>query len=192
MAESAVHFANREVSILEVCRRLGMQVPEIREKSVKTYCPFGFMHADEGRSPAFRIYSESNSVYCFAGCGRFEPAGLWAHAHDLEPEEAALRLLNLTGAIAHWEGDEKAWEALTKPPVPDPPSQPDLAAALKLYCERIDSSWEADQFHDYVADRLQQCLELLPRVHTPAEAHQWLDATKRIMRVAIGVIQVQD
>lgn len=175
---SLVGVANEQVSILFVASAVGCSVPsEVPGKSVKVFCPFGVHHADLGQETAFRIYTESNSAYCFAGCGFYTPVRLYAQAFDLQPQDAAVSLLDLVGYrpldLAHlWE------KVASREPEPDTSA---LAEALKVWCGSQHPGWGERQFEEPVAGVLGSCLALLPKVQTEEDARQWLAVSKRVM-----------
>lgn len=186
MTESRITLANDSTDIISVCRVIGMSVPDFAYvASMKLYCPFGEVsHADGGQSKAFRVYPETNSSYCFA-CGEaFSPVKLLATARDITPTEAADVLLEIAG-VAEEKTDER-WAQLIASQEP-PVNTAELSEALKIFCARIEPRWEERQFESAIAHTFQQCLELLPRVRTQADAEQWLAATKRVMNTKLGV-----
>lgn len=179
MVDSPIALANDKVGIDAVCRSLGMYLPDYAVlSSYKTYCPFGAMyHADGGDSKAFRLYPESNTAFCFAGCGHFTPVRLTAFALDLSDSEAAQKLLDEVGYVE--ETIETKWAKLLEE---DRTVDTDLLAeALKTYCSRIDPYWEANQFEEPVSSILNRCFALLEGVNTQEDASKWLKATKVVM-----------
>jgi hypothetical protein len=174
---SLVAAANEHVAILDVCSRIGMNVPETSYgKSVKVHCPFGIYHADHGQESSFRIFFDSNTAYCFAGCGFFSPVWLAALAWDRQVNSVAEELLESIGyrPLSLEDSWEKSQEHEVVPDVSA------LAEALKIYCGHKILDWEVSQF-SYLAQTLSGCLALLSRVKTEQQAWQWLEATKSIM-----------
>ena len=182
--QSFVALANEHVDIRLVCRWIGLYVPEeIMSRSIKVRCPFGDVyHIDHGTSPSFRVYPETNSAYCFAACGYFTPVWLAATAWNRETNEVAADLLNRINYEP--ESISQLWDkARAKEP---PPDLSYLSLALKTYCERIDSEWDAHQFDSSIAKTLGRCLALLDRVYTPDDVQEWLSCGKVIMRRVLG------
>lgn len=170
--------ANRIVPLASVLRELGVDVPlDSPAHSLKTYCPFGFTHADGGLETAFRIYYRSNTGYCFAGCGFFTPVWLASHASDRPAQEVAIDLLTAYGEVAG--DDQQRWEALLAEDVPaiDTAS---LAQALLVACAQAIPDWRRRQFED-LAEPLSKCLTLLDRIKTPDDAWEWLSVAKTYM-----------
>lgn len=174
---TAVALANARVPILVVCRRLGLDVPEIAAGSVKVYCPFGELyHADGGREAAFRIYPQTNSAFCFAGCGYFSVVGLVAQVRGTELDSAAEELLDDFGIPR-----TRAWDdvvAVREPEI----SHAQLAEAFKTFCHREVPDFARRQFTDLAAV-VGRCLDLLTLVGDSETAYTWLQSSKRVIRL---------
>lgn len=184
MAESLISLANSKIGIDTVARKLNVYLPDYTAiSSFKTYCPFGALyHADGGDSKSFRLYTESNTAYCFAGCGHFTPVKLFAYANDLSLEEAAQDLLDEIGYVE--ETIETRWAKLQET---DEKVDTDfLSEALKVFCSRIDKEWELDQFDQEIAFLLNRCLSLLSAVRTEEDAAKWFKAAKYVMKKKLG------
>lgn len=164
-----------------VCRLLGMDLPGDLSfgRNLKVWCPFGDVyHTDSGDEAAMRVYVESNSVYCFAGCGFFTPVSMLAHAWDITRRTAARELLERAGITPTVPSD--VWDR----PLDghDPPDRNLLAEALKTFCRRTVPGWAQRQFDPDTATVLTRCLALLERVSTDEDAHRWLTGCKQAMR----------
>lgn len=173
---SFIDEANERVSIIQVCRLIGMQVSEGGYGKHK--CPFGDLsHSDGGVTPSFRIYTETNSAYCFA-CRKFmTPVYIYAQAKDKRYKDAAEDLLEIIG----WKPVSQAqhWANSVAPEVSVDVSM--LGLALRTYCARICVEWEDVQFLPDIAQLLGRCLALLDRIRTPEEAERWLNTCKIVM-----------
>jgi hypothetical protein len=185
MTQSVVAIANKEVPIELVCRRIGVHMPEALAdgRSMKLVCPFaGLWHDDGGSMKSFRIYPESNTAHCFAGCGVFSSVWLAAQSWGVSQREAAMRLLDVIGykplTVAQLWKDAQPQER-----TPDVSS---LSLALRTFCERSTADWDEKQFDGGVSHTLSRCLELLREVHTEAEALEWLGTTKLVMLRVLG------
>lgn len=177
MKKSLIEEADERVSIVKVCRLIDMNVPE--GGYGKHRCPFGDVnHSDGGVEPSFRIYTETNSAYCFACRKYFSPVHLYAEAKDKRRSQAALDLLEFIG----WKPVSRAqrWAEIIAPEVTVDLSM--LALALRTYCARICREWEEYQFIPEVTELFSKCLALLDRVRTPEDAEQWLETCKQVMR----------
>jgi hypothetical protein len=177
--KSLIAEANERVSIVLACRLAGVDTEDGRTVgSTKTYCPFGrFYHSDGGKEPAFRVYTDSNSAYCFSCKKYFTPTTLLSDAWDIPKKQAAQELLEKIdyrplSAAELWAGVQEKELA---------PDTSMLGMALKTYCMRIDSKWHTSQFEPGVSGYLDKCLSLLDRVTTEDEADKWLETCKEVM-----------
>lgn len=180
-----VGAVDAEVSFTDVCRLVGMEVPDHipSGRSAKVRCPFGFQHRDYGAEAAFRIYPDTNSGFCFAGCGYYGPVGLAAAYWDVSRPEAAQRLrdtFSLRSVMQNvtWE------EAIERVEDPDI-NRSALAVALTEFCARQCVAWEHRQFEPKIADVLAKCLGLLERVDSRDDVWKWLDVSKQVMMTAM-------
>lgn len=179
MAESAVRLANKKVPIEVACRLAGTDIPGLidRTRSLKVRCPFGeIYHDDGGVDPALRVYPLPNNAWCFA-CGEFfTPVKICAMAWDVQPEDAALQLLERIGykpaTYAHH------WQAVTTPVPPDGFA---LAQALRFACDGLVTDWSARQQEPVVAEFMAKCLGLIPSITNQEEADMWLSTTRQVM-----------
>lgn len=175
--KSLIDEANERVSIVKVCRLIGM---DVFEGAVgKMYCPFGmFNHSDGGAAKAFRIYTESNSAYCFSCRIYYTPVRLYAEAKDLRRNDAAMLLLEEVGwkPVSH----AQRWADLVSPPE-ESVDLSMLALALRTYCARVCPEWDELQLNPEISELLSRCLGLLDRVRTGEEAEQWLETCKTVM-----------
>lgn len=175
--ESEMDAADAKVSIVGLLRQAGVDCPDVQEgRSFKIRCPFGFTHSDGGVDPAFRVYGDSNSGYCFACTKFYTPVRLAAEMWDCRPAEAAHRLLEQIG-----EPFKVVYEAFSKEKTPDRES---LSAALTVFCEGKAGQPSYD-FPETVSAALGQCLNLVGSVGTAADARRWLDTCKAVMRQII-------
>lgn len=178
---SVIATANAEVTIFQVADWIGMNVPET-SASLKTYCPFGEVsHSDGGTDTAFRFYRDTNSAYCFAGCGAFTPVRLAALAWDRGFKDVAEELLE---RIGHRPLDPaEAWEAAAT--YVAPVDLEALGSALKLYAERVEPRWQTRQYDEEVQQVLGRCFALLGSVRSGDDAARWLTVCKTVMGRAL-------
>ncbi len=171
--------ANSRVSIFQVCGWIGVDV-DARDwgSSIKTYCPFGnFFHSDMGKEPAFRVYADTNSAYCFSCKKYFAPVTLYAAARDMNNQEAAETLLEKVGYKP--PSAEDLWNEVQ--PREEEPDTAMLSKALRTYCQRICPTWNKEQFEPKTAEILGKCLALLDSVKTMEDSAKWLAVTKEVM-----------
>lgn len=177
-----VALANEQVSIMEVCRQIGLEVPDevvLGRASLKLFCPFGDIeHKDGGYESSFRIYADTNTAYCFSCQKLFTPVFLYSMAKGIRQQESAVQLLELIGyQEPPLDFTKDLFRAIEKPPDCD-----SLREALQLYCRRISPDWEVRQFDSKVAFVFSKCLNLLTKVKTESDAILWLDSTKVVMQ----------
>lgn len=180
-----IDIADEIVSIVQVCRWSGVNIPDgFLGKSWKTYCPLSRLwHLDGGTEKSLRIYQDTNSAWCFAGCNRFTPSDMLARTLGISRLDAARELLNRVGyrpptlserwaqACADDQTVDVAW----------------LGLALRTFCARIGGQrWASLQFEDMISSKLDECLSLLGLVSTPEDAEKWLKATKAAMCNILG------
>lgn len=175
---SVIELANTEVSILEVCRQINLEVPDevLLGRSVKVMCPQGDVtHPDGGIDPAFRIYPDTNTAWCFVCQQLFTPVTLYVAAHGGTREEAAQQLLKVIGFSI------TALQDFGRLTVEKQPDSASLAEALKIWCSRICTDWETRQFDANVSGILNKCLALLTQVRNTEDAAKWLRVSKQVM-----------
>lgn len=183
-SRNPVTIANERVSLVELLGVLGHDCPYPPEgRSVKIHCPFGFEHSDHGNEAAFRVYS-GNTGFCFAGHGFMTPVWLAAQSWDVEPAEAAQRLLNHIGYVDVSDVD-LVRELLEAPP--ELVDKDALGAALRVWCERQDD-WRQFEYSEPVTKAIDQLWSLLPRVSCASEAARWLDVGKIVMARVMGMV----
>jgi hypothetical protein len=186
MTSSLIEQANKKVSIYLVCNLIGVDVEGRQGSSIKTYCPFGdFFHSDGGKEPAFRVYGETNSAYCFSCKKYFTPVSLYSNATDLTTKQSAEDLLEKVGYKE--PSFEEIWSNV-QPKDPEPDTSM-LSKALRVYCERVSKNWSKEQFKTEVASVLDKCLSLLDVVKTSEDSEYWLTTSKQIM---FRVIDTED
>lgn len=177
---SLIAVANEQVSILAVCRMVGVDLPEDAgmARSRKTFCPFGEVyHSDAGLEPAMRVYPDSNSAWCFRCATYFTPVKMAAQAWDQDWRTAAVVLLDRIGYRPASLAEQ--WSAVCVPVVA--PDTTLLGEALKVFCARHDPQWSVHQFEPEIAGHLSRCLALLDRVGDDEAAQAWLRGTKQAM-----------
>jgi len=182
MSYERIKLANDRMTIVAACHEIGMWTPDV-PGAMKMHCPFeDVWHSDGGRARAFRIYENTNSAYCFACQQYYNPVRLIALDRDISDEAAAEVILELTGYTE--PSVEENWAKVTGHEQEF--STETLPEALKVACQRISPAWETRQFEEQVAARFRQCLGLLPRVKSEADATLWLDTSRKIMRNVLG------
>lgn len=180
MSHSSVDLANDYVGITSVLENMGIYVPETSSGvSWKSHCPFeDYYHIDGGRDKSLRIYFESNTAFCFAGCGYLTPVKLFSLKTGLSEIDAAEILLSQSGYELPTFEDELEGVLRAKTRV----SRAFLREALQTFCARtVGDSWRSVQFDDYVLVSLEKCLVLLDKVNDEIKARSWLELSKKYM-----------
>jgi hypothetical protein len=177
-----IKLANELMGIIEACRYIDMHMGDFAVASIKTYCPFGeVLHEDGGRSKSFRVYPATNSAYCFACVKPYRPVSLIATDRDIPEFAAADLILEEKGYVP--PDYEARWEAVTEQKqVTDADA---LGDALRLACSRMVPNWDDRQFEEGIATILRKCVAAAHKVTTDAEAREWLNTTKIVMKRAL-------
>jgi hypothetical protein len=169
---SLVAIANAKISFPRAAQwvRVGGAV---RERGMKTACP------SCGEADALRVYPDHG--YCFAEQSYFSPVGLLAEVWEMDHESTAIRALDKIGYVP--AGYAHLWDEAQREPVP---ALDELAAALRIWCERTCPDWRKRQYEEAVALRLSRCLGLLRLVRTRDDCRQWLNGCKAVMGKALS------
>lgn len=176
--QELVALANEKVDIERACQLVNVDAL----LGTKNYCPFGeIYHADGGRTRSFRLYSDTNSGWCFACSTYFTPVILVSRIRGVPESDAAEFLLESVGYVA--PDPESRWAALM-----DQGLAFDHAAereALKVFCARIDPGWESRQFDPNFAALLTKCFTPLGKVQNREDLQRWRDTTRSVMSKAL-------
>ena len=167
--------ADRLVSIEDACRLSGVLMDSLN----KRYCPFGFLHSDGGLAPIFKLFTDTNSAYCFRCRKAFTPTTLYAECYNLSYRDAATRLLH------HISYSEKSLNQQFHEnmfPAFDPSCYKE---ALLVFLKCL-SEWSECQYDSVVLSKLDQCMNALSRVTDHDSGKLWLEASKNALRKVIG------
>lgn len=99
----------------------------------KTHCPLGAEHSDGGSSKALKVFSESNSAWCFSHYQKFTPISLWRLRHRSSKIEAAYAVLKHFGQEYRPLTPAERWDRLNNLPAPVLELD-DLRNAIMMYC----------------------------------------------------------
>lgn len=113
MRESLIEKANREVSIELVLYHLyGIDVPA-SAGSWKSPCPLDHDHSDGGKTKAMKVFSESNSAWCFSHSRKFTPVSLWMlHTGKTHQKRAAMELMDFFDISYRKVSPEERWNQM--------------------------------------------------------------------------------
>ena len=173
---ASVTLANAKVSIDQALRWA-----EAEPGYGKLHCPFGpVAHSDGGVERSLRTY-DTNTAHCFSCKRTWTPVSMMSEWWDCSREEAAEKMLRLSGITQ--PGWQEKWEQAHQP---RPPDLAALGEALKTWCRRmLGPSWEQEQFDPRLAVPLGHCLGMLSRVTTADEAEEWLNGSKSVMMTVV-------
>lgn len=184
--DNLIDIANTRISIHYVCRLVGVDIPDYgkESKSYKVKCMNGELyHSDGGDDPSMRVYSDTNTAFCFRCQTSFTPVWMFASFHGITSRQAAKDLLDLTGYKTKTMKEQL--EELYNKTLP-PPDLPALATALKVYCSRVNKDWQSLQFSKNISESLSRCLSALDVVTTSEEAEIWLERSKLYMKKVLS------
>lgn len=166
-----------------------------RERPAKYHCPFGHIwHSDGGVDRALRFYPDSNTAFCFAGCGFLNPVRLAQVSWDIRsPIRAASELLEkYAGPPPTWE--ERLAKALS-------PRTPELTQACVAALHQAlsgDPGYATLSLHPTVLAATEECLDRLenprvgdPSVTDPEIARRWLRWARARVRAALLAAEAQ-
>lgn len=161
-AEEIIRYANEEVSVFDVlAEEFDLRVGAAESRSSKERCPFGFEHDDGGMTKAMRVYPATNSTFCFAGHGFFDPVRLVAKSREWTHTRAAKHLLEARGLLAPM-GYRERFAALDRARYePKPLGNPAYAVeALQMALSAHESHGRL-QYHPVFTQGLERALALL-------------------------------
>lgn len=78
----------------------------------KAQCPLGHDHSDGGRSKAMKVFSDSNSAWCFSHGMKFTPVSLAQLKFDQPRVQAARALLDYYSISTRPPSPDERWETL--------------------------------------------------------------------------------
>lgn len=157
--------ADREIQLPALMRAFGVQVDDVGTYRRKMRCPFGWLHGDGGVEPSFRLYGDTNTGFCFNGCGLITPVRFAAECWDVPWYIASVRL------CAEHLGEDLEADSLTVPAGP----ASDLMEALRVRLRtEVGPDWLRLQYHQQVQKELERWAPLAEAVTTEAEARIFL------------------
>lgn len=93
--------------------RFNIDVP-LEAGSWKTDCPLGAEHSDGGVRKSMRVYSTSNSAWCFSHSMKFSPVYLWQIATGLPRVKAAYDMLEYFEVTYRRKSPTERWNELNE------------------------------------------------------------------------------
>lgn len=138
---SIVRLVDDRVSIFDVARRYGLGWGEDPGRPFQVHCP---MHADS--TPSARVYSASNSGYCWTCQEPFGPCRLAAENEGIHIMAAARHLARLYSVDLTPDADLTEFQALAERWEQGPPSDtPEARRAAGLAVRAPGLPWEQVQ-----------------------------------------------
>lgn len=182
--ESPIELANRIVPLRTVLERTNIYVSEFTHgKSIKARCPYAdIYHLNDDASKSMRVYSDSNTGYCYMGCGVLTPVSVYAKLNDLSYSIAAFRLLELIGHKLK-SLDEKWQDAISE--ITELNREGYKAALLEM-CSSHSAVWDELQYRTSISSNLSKMLDILDKATTEDQADRWLEVSSRVMKSEIS------
>lgn len=187
-SESKVALVAARISVVEVMQCMGFEVEQPSEgTSIKTYCPFTWLHPDGKATKGFRLYGDGGA-YCFIEQQRYDSVSVASLVWDCTPTQAATRLAqgqrptqgraqgavvtvaalsDLAGVIGPGLND------LGPQTIVGPSQRVSYLAALQTWCSAVPARRSSPAYC--------QVLDLLDCVSTVEQAQQWLAAAKQVL-----------
>lgn len=186
-----VQLANDKVRIEEVLTKYFNTYVPYQAHSWKVRCPFFFEHDDGGIDRQFRVYSATNTGYCFALHGTLTPVRLWSIRGSFRTQrEAATALLDTFGVSyrepPYWERVRGLQETIESRPVADPQI---MVQAIQYFLRNLEG-YEAHQYDTEVLLRVNSILgevhSICAEARSVEEVEQWYQAARDELRRTIS------
>jgi hypothetical protein len=170
-----IEAVNAEVGLVKFLSDEGFDVADPGSgRSIKTHCPWRWLHADGGAEKAFRVYA-TNTAFCFAGCGFFTPTRAAAMLWDVSEQRAAKEMAARYGVSV---GDVDAAVELMLRDVDV--NRADLLDAMRRW---VDVSFTGDD-RDRARTALIRCASVADVIETADDAATWWDKSQELIRTA--------
>lgn len=148
----------------------------------KAECPLGYEHSDGGRSKAMRVYSESNSAWCFSHASKYTPLTLWRLKAEVSRQQGARDLLRFYGINTEPPTVEERWKALDDPlPVSQEIDVDSLRELLIQYARTL-PGYEMGQYDPEALDLMTGLIKTARSFSADASydtIENWLNTSKR-------------
>lgn len=171
-----VALANENVRVEDVINEYfspDLPIP-YHSTSWKTSCPFQFEHEDFGFEKQFRVYSETNSCYCFKMHGHMDPVILWqSRLPGSTRRQAAIDLLETYGV----ETKTKSWRERFREAQAEKQSSFDPAPVMQAFQVMLSSlpDYGKRQFDGDVIETVDQYLQEIQKTVPTFKSFKALD-----------------
>lgn len=151
----------------------------------KTHCPLGAEHSDGGTSKSMRVYSDSNSAWCFSHSTRFTPVKLWQLRHPGNRVEAAVEMLEHYGFRTTPPTLDERWESLEHEEEEVIPEEVgELHDALITFARTTLPNYECHQYRSEVLDIMAKIYAISDHLDLSGPRGsmlEWLEKSKKIL-----------
>lgn len=181
MKMNPIQIAEEEVSIEDVLsQEFGINFPS-GAGSWRVHCPLGDEHSDGGRSKAMRVYSESNTCYCFSHSIMWNPVTLMQLKTGESRTTTAKILLDSRG-IRYKPLSPKEILDRRKRLNSEPPPTLDTSKVREAFFLRLGTyGWyKENQYQDDVVDVVNSLLASLDDVE-PGGLESWMEDSKKVL-----------
>jgi hypothetical protein len=178
--ESVIDLANKIVPLRIVLRMGNIYVSEFTYgKSIKARCPYAdIYHLTEDAGKSMRVYSDTNTAFCYMGCGVLTPVSVYAKLNGVSYKQSALFLLEKVGHKLK-TFDEK-WEDAVN--AVQPLNLEGYREALNEMCLfYTDGEWNSLKYSSSISSSFSKLLEILDKAQSYEDADRWLEAAKKFL-----------
>ena len=169
-------LANTKVRIEDVLEKI-FHIEAPRDAGTwRVDCPLKYEHGSSGKS--MRVYSDSNTAYCFSHQKQWTPVNLWMlHSGEKRYTKAAADLLDFFGVEYRKPTPEDRWNQLNAV-VPEINKDKVRNAYFNRLSSHLDAYRQDRQYLDSVVEITSQSLEelnQLPGDSTYATLDDWIN-----------------
>lgn len=175
-----IELANTKVAIEDILlESFNIDVPKDVD-GWKSDCPKGSEHSDGGRTKAMRVYSDSNSAWCFRCSEKFLPVNLWQLVTGTaSPVKAAKDMLEHYGVRTTPPTPQERWEAMENKETEE--VEYDSLKEVFLNYAKTLPAYAVRQYEDPVLKAVTTVLnsaDLLPKGAGSATLQEWIREAK--------------
>lgn len=151
----------------------------------KTNCPLDYEHRDGGMTKAMKVFSESNSAYCFNHNQQFSPVTLWRLFHGESKKNyytSAKELLEDRGILQKYLDPDLRWEKMDAPEEEEV-DEVNLKEALRVYASTL-PNYSVHQYNDVVLDKMKELFLQVSKLSSDsnyATLESWLTKSKIVI-----------